>query len=51
MMQRLDRMRKHAFGSMCIFGEDKNNTIAGMWFWRGHQLAFEVCNFHFKFHI
>lgn len=40
--QRLDKLRKHAFGSMCVFGENNNNTIAGIWFWRGQQLAFEV---------
>lgn len=43
MMQRLDRMRKHAFGSMCLFGEDNNSTISGIWFWRGHELAFTLC--------
>ncbi|KAI1302352.1 Elongation factor 1-gamma [Halotydeus destructor] len=42
MMQRLDKMRKNAFGNMLLFGEDKNNTIAGLWFWRGHELAFEL---------
>jgi elongation factor 1-gamma len=40
--QRLDKLRKHAFGSMCVFGENNNNTIAGIWIWRGHELAFEV---------
>lgn len=40
--QRLDKLRKNAFGSMCVFGEDNNNTIAGIWFWRGKELAFEV---------
>lgn len=43
MMQRLDRMRKHAFGSVCLFGEDNNSTISGVWFWRGHELAFTLC--------
>lgn len=42
MFQRLDRLRKHGFGSMCVFGEDGNNTIAGLWFWRGQGLAFEL---------
>jgi elongation factor 1-gamma len=27
---------------MCVFGENNNNTIAGIWIWRGHELAFEV---------
>ncbi len=47
--QRLDKLRKNAFGSMCVFGEDKNNTIAGIWVWRGHELAFEVKIFGFSF--
>jgi len=42
MFQRLDRMRKHAFGSVCVFGEDNNNSISGVWVWRGHDLAFEL---------
>jgi len=42
MFQRLEKLRKNAFGSMCVFGEDKNNTIAGIWVWRGHGLAFEL---------
>lgn len=41
-MQRLDKMRKNAFGSMCLFGEDNNNNISGVWFWRGHELAFKL---------
>jgi elongation factor 1-gamma len=40
--QRLDKLRKNAFASMCVFGENNNNTIAGIWFWRGHELAFEL---------
>ena len=40
--QRLDKLRKNAFGSMCVFGEDNNNTITGIWFWRGKELVFEV---------
>ena len=42
MMQRLDRMRKHSFGSMCLFGENDDSTISGVWIWRGQNLAFEV---------
>jgi elongation factor 1-gamma len=42
MFQRLDKMRKHAFGSMCLFGENNNSTISGVWFWRGQDLAFEL---------
>lgn len=42
MFQRLDRMRKHSFGVMGVFGENNNSHIAGVWFWRGQDLAFEV---------
>ena len=44
MMQRLDKMRKCAFGSMLLFGEDNASTISGIWVWRGHDLAFKVFN-------
>jgi len=42
MFQRLEKLRKNAFASMCVFGENNNNTIAGVWIWRGHGLAFEL---------
>ncbi|KRX65503.1 Elongation factor 1-gamma, partial [Trichinella sp. T9] len=42
MFQRLDKLRKNAFASVCLFGEDNNSTISGIWIWRGHQLAFEL---------
>lgn len=42
MMQRLDAMRKWAFGIMNIIGVDKNNTIEGLWIWRGTDLIFEL---------
>ena len=42
MMQRLDKMRKNAFGNLLLFGEDNKNTITGLWFWRGQDLAFEL---------
>lgn len=42
MFQRLDKMRKNAFGSVILFGADNASTISGVWIWRGHQLAFEV---------
>ena len=47
--QRLDKLRKNGFGSMCVFGEDNNNTITGVWFWRGQGLAFEVTNSRDRF--
>jgi elongation factor 1-gamma len=42
MFQRLDKMRKHAFGSVCLFGKDGDSTISGIWIWRGQKLAFEL---------
>jgi elongation factor 1-gamma len=42
MFQRLDKMRKQAFASCCLFGEDNNSTISGVWVWRGHELAFPL---------
>lgn len=42
MFQRLDKMRKHAFGSAILFGEDNDSTISGIWVWRGHDLAFKL---------
>ncbi|PSN40607.1 Elongation factor 1-gamma [Blattella germanica] len=43
MYQRLDKMRKNAFASMCLFGTDANSSISGIWVWRGQSLAFELC--------
>jgi len=42
MFQRLDKMRKQAFGSMILFGGDNSSTISGVWIWRGQDLAFEL---------
>ncbi|EEC12837.1 elongation factor 1 gamma, putative [Ixodes scapularis] len=42
MFQRLDKMRKHAFASMILFGEDNKSSISGIWVWRGHELAFTL---------
>jgi len=42
MFQRLDKMRKNAFGSLCLFGTDNNSTISGVWVWRGQDLAFSL---------
>lgn len=41
MFQRLDKMRKFAFASVCLFGTDNDSTISGVWVWKGHDLAFE----------
>lgn len=40
MFQRLDKMRKHAFASVCLFGGDNDSTISGVWVWKGQDLAF-----------
>lgn len=42
MYQRLEKLRKNAFASMCLFGENNNSTISGIWVWKGHELAFEL---------
>ncbi|XP_014212858.1 elongation factor 1-gamma [Copidosoma floridanum] len=43
MYQRLEKMRKAAFASVCLFGKDNDSTISGIWVWRGQDLAFELC--------
>ncbi|KAG8227953.1 hypothetical protein J437_LFUL008759 [Ladona fulva] len=40
--QRLGKLAKNAFASMCVFGQDNNNNISGVWVWRGHDLAFKL---------
>lgn len=42
MFQRLDKLRKIAFASVCLFGTDNDSTISGVWVWEGQDLAFEV---------
>lgn len=42
MYQRLDKMRKQAFASVCLFGTEGDSSISGVWIWRGQDLAFEV---------
>ncbi|XP_045614887.1 elongation factor 1-gamma isoform X2 [Procambarus clarkii] len=44
MFQRVDKLRKNAFASMCVFGEDGANNISGIWVWRGQELAFPLCD-------
>jgi len=41
MMQRLDKLRKYAFGAVAVFGSNNNSSISGVWCWRGQDLAFE----------
>ncbi|XP_031340295.1 elongation factor 1-gamma isoform X2 [Photinus pyralis] len=42
MFQRLDKMRKQAFASVCLFGTDNDSSISGIWVWRGQDLAFDL---------
>jgi hypothetical protein len=42
MFQRIEKMRKYAFGSVAVFGEDNSNVISGIWVWRGQDLIFPV---------
>ncbi|VDK71831.1 unnamed protein product [Litomosoides sigmodontis] len=42
MFQRLEKLKKNAFASVCLFGTDNNSTISGIWIWRGHELAFKL---------
>jgi len=44
MYQRIEKLRKNAFASMAVWGENKNNTIAGCWLWKGLELAFPLCS-------
>ena len=42
MFQRLEKLRKTAFASVGIFGEDNNASISGIWIFRTQELAFSV---------
>lgn len=42
MFQRLEKLNKNAFASMCIFGENHQNQIAGLWIWRTQELVFTL---------
>jgi len=39
-IQRLDSFRKYGFASMCVFGENNNNFISGVFLVRGQDLPF-----------
>ena len=43
MFQRLEKLRKYAFGSVCLFGKDNDSTISGVWIWKGQELVFPLC--------
>uniref|UniRef100_V9KWZ0 Eukaryotic translation elongation factor 1 gamma n=1 Tax=Callorhinchus milii TaxID=7868 RepID=V9KWZ0_CALMI len=42
MFQRLDKLRKNAFASTILFGDNNNSSISGIWVFRGQDLAFEL---------
>merc|ERR1712173_471504 len=42
MFQRLEKMKKNAFASACLFGVNNNSSISGVWIWKGQNLAFEL---------
>jgi len=43
MIQRLEKLKKNAFASCCLFGEDNASAISGIWIFKGQELAFELC--------
>merc|ERR1711937_884484 len=43
MFQRLEKMKKNAFASAILFGENNNSSISGIWVWKGQGLAFDLC--------
>ncbi|KAM8848870.1 elongation factor 1-gamma [Synchiropus picturatus] len=43
MFQRLEKLRKNAFASVCLFGVSKDSSISGIWVFRGQELAFKLC--------
>ena len=40
MFQRLEKLKRHAFASVCLFGTDNNSTISGVWVCEGQELVF-----------
>merc|ERR1711872_570807 len=43
MFHRLEKMKKNAFASAILFGENNNSSISGIWVWKGQDLAFDLC--------
>jgi len=41
-LQRLDKLRKYAFGSMIIFGQDGDLEVSGAWMFRGQDIPEEM---------
>lgn len=42
MFQRMEKLRKTAFGSVGVFGKDGDVSISGIWICRTQELAFSV---------
>merc|ERR1719422_2693706 len=42
MFQRLEKLKKNAFASCCVFGENNNHTISSIWVFKGQDLAFDL---------
>jgi len=42
MFQRLEKLKKNAFASCCLFGKDNDSSISGIWVFKGQELAFEL---------
>jgi elongation factor 1-gamma len=42
MFQRIEKLMKTCFGTMMVFGKDRDNCIAGVWILRGQQLVFDL---------
>merc|ERR1712024_165170 len=42
MFQRLEKLKKNAFASCCLFGKDDDSSISGVWVFKGKELAFEL---------
>jgi len=42
MFQRLDKLHKNGFASVCIFSEGSKIEIGGLWIFRGQELAFKL---------
>lgn len=42
MFQRLEKLKKNAFASVCLFITEGKSSIQGIWVWRGQELVFPL---------
>jgi len=42
MFQRLEKLKKNAFASACLFGQNNDSSISAIWVFKGQGLAFEM---------